>query len=311
MSLTLILLLCQAGDLQVKELANREIKVFAELEEVPGRLPVVQLFRKRTTHRGTSILGKLQIDEGWVEESLTRAERGTKRLKVDLRVPQPGSYNLMIAEKTTRFGVSRTGFEGWDRDLGEMRRLSNKLILIAKEIDTEGVSKRALFERWARDLANERAKLDGFRTEFEACWDILQAGIDALRSYRMVVKYSNPKGIDFANSDDSYWVEESEKAKEVTASQQVEAIPAFISAELTLKLLDEILILLTPEKELIRLIRWPSRTAAFKAISKTCEELSASTELAELLKTVPEKEDAPEWETLRAAAVALRTKIVK
>ena len=102
-----------------------------------------------------------------------------------------------------------------------------------------------------------------------------------------------------------------EKAKEVTASQQVEAIPAFISAELTLKLLDEILILLTPEKELIRLIRWPSRTAAFKAISKTCEELSASTELAELLKTVPEKEDAPEWETLRAAAVALRTKIVK
>ncbi len=300
MSGLLLALLAQAGELRLQDL-GREVIVRAPLVRSTDA-PAVLLRRRVTTLKGGRT-GERRLGETWRDESQALAAGSKDRWRAEVRLPQPGSYELRIGETPARLVVSRSGFEGWERPLGDLRAAADRLATLARRIDAGEAA-----EPLARELASEGAKLLKLRTEFDASWEAVRDGIDRLRFHRSLLLALGAK----AGADAEYGKDPGAREREgpPKALEAVEGIAPFVARELSLKLVDEVLLVLEDAAP-HRIVRWPGRLEAVGAAARACGKLGALPEAAGLFASAPPEESSADWDAFRESARLLRARLVE
>jgi hypothetical protein len=227
----------------------------------PGQAPIL-----RVRHRVTTMFG-LALDEVGVEEIHRMATSPRGELAAGVTLAKPGVYEFSLGVfPPVRMAISRTGFGGWDAELGKLRKVIQKLSEIAVEIDKVSSPSDGEIARWRGRLLGEKTTLTRLRTEFTASELALQHAFDGV--------YYHPKllGMDFGGNADLLESYGTSTSKFHTASdptfEHVAELSDVVLREGALKILEELGLLLAEHKEEIRVMRWDERGEAWEELEK-------------------------------------------
>jgi len=262
---------------------DKDARVTASMPK-SGDLPVVLVCRRVGTMKRT--LKGMQLAEAWRQEQqeLAVERKGTWEGSVSLS--RPGRYEVRLGPQGARLSVSRADFEGWEKELRELRAMADRVRKIAAEMDRGPSPDRAQVARWRRDLLQERAQLERVKTEFDAGKEALRDAIDRLRFFGVLAQHADEKP---TSDEEGYEFDETAKDPNgIPAAKEVEGMSSVLVREGAVKLLDEVILVLGSDPEAVRLNRWKDAPAALAAIARAHELLGGPSELGDLLREAKE-----------------------
>lgn len=267
-------------------------------------VPAVRVRRRAATMVGT-LTGR-RLSEVWKQETLTLASGRVQTWRSELTFQRPGRYAFSLGRSEGELGISRAGFDGWERQLAELRDAADRLERVARGVDAVKAPTLRQMDQLQREVQAERAKLERLRTEFEASAEAFRDALDRLQHQWVLLRAPKMSAADV----EAYKAQEPEvEVAQRSALDQVRGLKELVLREGTLIVVDELALLLEEEDPRKRVIFWRSREAALDAARKACEQLGELPELAALVGKAREKAEPDA--AVRERLAALRQTLLK
>ncbi len=299
MGIVLLSLLLQGAEIEVKQKAP-EVRL-AVTADGGGFGALVVRKRNAGISQGVMI-------ETWTDETSSLAGAQNNRLRAEVKLARPGTYELSLGAGSARVAISRANLGGWSEEVDSLRDTVRKLQQIAAQIDSNKSPSRQQVVAWRGVLMAERVKIIRLKSEFTATHQAIMDGIDRLYFHYSLLKV--PDVPEDGPVPEGYEPPVRKTANDATfpAVDEVKNLKEVLRREATLKLADEARLLLDTSDKEIRVVRWARMADAWRSL-RDAGALSEAPE--ELLEIVKEAEKGADPAALLPRLAGLRSTLVK
>lgn len=298
MSLLAVALFLQSPEVEVKQ-KTPDVRLVVTADGT-GLGALVVRKRSAALHSGAMI-------ETWSDETSSLAGADTQKLKAEVKLSRPGTYELSLGPGSARVSISRASFSGWAEEVDSLRDTARKLQQIAGQIDAAKSPSGQQVLGWRQRLMAERQKIIKLKSDFTATHQALMDGIDRLYFHYSLLKVPDiPDG----PVPEGYEPPQRKTGTDVNfpAANEVKDLLEIIKREATLKLVDELRVMIEADDREVRVVRWARPAEAYKGLREAHDVAGGPEELGDLLKEAQEGADPA---GVLARAVKLRSTLVK